>query len=116
MICLNVLHHTSDPIAALDNLMAATRQTLVLEIPGFGRRHRKRAALSLLEAVAIRKSPVIYIAKDQHHPTRKLPRTLITRAAYVRMLLERPNGFARVEERRSARRDRHLLFAHRDAP
>ena len=116
VICLNVLHHTSDPIAALDNLMAAARETLVLEIPGFGRRHQRRSGISALEALLIRRTPVIYIAKDQRHPTRKLPKTLITRAAYLRMLSERRNGFASVEERRSARRDRHILIARRAAP
>ena len=116
VLCLNVLHHTSDPIAALDNLMAAARETLALEIVGFGRRHRRRCGVSALEALAIRRSPVIYIAKDLHHPTRRLPKTLITRAAYVRMLRERPNGFTRVDERRSARRDRHILIASRTAP
>ena len=113
VICLNVLHHTSDPIAALDNLMTAARETLVLEIAGFGRRHQRRSGISALEALLIGRSPVIYIAKVQHHPTRRLPKTLITRAAYVRMLRERPNGFASVEERRSARRDRQILIARR---
>jgi 2-polyprenyl-3-methyl-5-hydroxy-6-metoxy-1,4-benzoquinol methylase len=115
VLCLNVLHHTSDPIAALDNLMAATRETLVLEIIGFGRRHQRRCLISALEAVAIRRSPVIYIAKDLHHTTRQLPKSLITRAACVRMLRQRPNAFAQVEERRSARRDRHILIASRTA-
>jgi SAM-dependent methyltransferase len=116
VLCLNVLHHTTDPIAALDNLMAAARETLALEIVGFGRRHRRRCGLSLLEALSIRRSPVIYIAKDLQHPTRRLPKSLITRAAYFRMLRERPNGFDRVEERRSARRDRHILIAQRSVP
>jgi SAM-dependent methyltransferase len=34
VLCLNVLHHVYDPIAALDRLLAATRERLILEMAG----------------------------------------------------------------------------------
>src|SRR5258705_4615072 len=38
VLCLNVLHHLADPIAALAKLGAAARERLVLQVPTFRRR------------------------------------------------------------------------------
>jgi SAM-dependent methyltransferase len=68
VMCLNVLHHVYDPIAALDRLLAATQERLILELAGprsaltqklLWRRNPVRRALHALVA----RQPFIFVGQ-----------------------------------------------------
>jgi len=113
VLCLNVLHHVRDPVALLGRLCAATRERLVLEVAGFGRRDRRRLGLPAPLAFLLSRLPVAVIRSPDGG--RRPPGFFLSPPA-VRTLLERAGGFERIEILPSAHKQRFLVVATRKEP
>lgn len=117
VLCLNVLHHLDNPLLALDQLIAVTKGSLVMEMAGLGF-HTVRRRLSMLPlfTVFFSRSPVIYVAREKKpvagraHPKVKY---YITEAAMRNLLLRRQGEFSRVEHGKSQFKGRYLVIGHR---
>jgi 2-polyprenyl-3-methyl-5-hydroxy-6-metoxy-1,4-benzoquinol methylase len=106
---LNVLHHLDDPLAALERLVAATRERLVLEVASIGRHDRRKLGLSRLAAWVLARHPVLYAAG----PLRSGQRFFITAPAIRNLLLARRGRFGRIDILPSPHKGRYLAVAHR---
>jgi len=62
VLCLNVLHHMRNPLGALEKLIAATRECLVLEVASLGRGDRRKLSMPVWSAAMLRNFPVIYVS------------------------------------------------------
>lgn len=117
VLCLNVLHHLDNPLLVLDQLIAVTRERLVMEMAGLGF-HTVRRRLSIIPLVAVlfSRRPVIYVGREKKpvagraHPKVKY---YITEAALKNMLLRRNGEFTRVEHGKSQFKGRYLVIGHR---
>jgi SAM-dependent methyltransferase len=64
VLCLNLLHHLRNPLAALDKLIAATRECLVLEVASLNPRDsRKIGLLTMLGSPFLARLPVFFLAE-----------------------------------------------------
>jgi SAM-dependent methyltransferase len=107
VLCLNVLHHLRNPLSAIDKLIAATREVLVLEVAGFSLRDRRHNHLLLPVTALLSRLPLFYVA-------RKSTQTFfISLEAIKVMLLEKRADFARVDVVRTGPKGRPIIFAHR---
>jgi SAM-dependent methyltransferase len=106
---LNVLHHLDDPLAALERLVAATRERLVLEVASIGPHDRRKLGLSRVAAWMLARHPVLYAAG----PLRSGQRFFITAPAIRNLLRARRGRFGRVEVLPSPHKGRYLAVAHR---
>ena len=61
VLCLNVLHHLHNPIAALDTLVRAAREKLVIETATLGKHDRRKLDLSLPQAMLLNNAPVLFV-------------------------------------------------------
>lgn len=105
VLCLNVLHHLTDPLATLEKLIGVTREILILEVASLGRRDRRWSGLRAWQSWACRGAPVIAVAKEK--------RTYyFTRKAIENLLHQRPY-FAKTEIFDSDHNDRFLVKAYR---
>ena len=117
VLCLNVLHHLDNPLLVIDQLIAATREKLVMELAGLGF-HTVRRRLSMLPlfTVLFSRSPVIYVGREKQPVAgRDRPKVkyYITDAAMKTLLLRRQDEFARIEHGKSQFKGRYLLIGHR---
>ncbi|MCB9896745.1 MAG: methyltransferase domain-containing protein [Planctomycetes bacterium] len=112
VLCLNVLHHVYDPVAALDRLLRATKERLVLEMAGtwtavmqglLWPRNPARAALYPL----IKDQPLTVVGKGDSK--RAYGFHYISQGALENMLLHHRGDVARVDTLRSPFRDRYLV-------
>ena len=110
VLCLNVLHHLHNPIAALDKLLAATREKLILEIASLGARDRHKVGVSWLGAQTFSKAPLIAVAPPQ--PKRR-SQTFFMTSEGVKNLLLQHKSVAQVSLQPSQYRDRFLAIAHK---
>lgn len=68
VLCLNVLHHVTDPVAMLRQLAALTRERLVLEFATpFDHQTRLGGWLGTLLRPLIRSEPLIYVGDRKYH-------------------------------------------------
>jgi len=110
---LNVLHHLRDPIAALEQLGAITRERLVLEMAGFGRNDRRNLGISAPLALLLSRLPVIYAAPTGLRGRRSIPRFYVAEPALRNLLLRHQRTFARVDILRSPLKRRYLAVAYK---
>ena len=113
VLCLNVLHHLADPIAALAKLSAAAREKLVLEVATFGWRDARKLRMDPLRALQLARSPVLYVA-----PAELRERTgqtfFVSQSGLERLLAQQGGGgFARVAQVPSGFKNRFLTVAER---
>jgi SAM-dependent methyltransferase len=110
VLCLNVLHHLRNPIAALDKLLASARERLVLEVASLGARDRHKVGVSWLGAQALSHAPIIAVAPPQ--PKRR-SQTFFMTGEGVKNLLLQHKSVAQVTLQPSQYRDRFLAIAHK---
>jgi SAM-dependent methyltransferase len=114
VLCLNVLHHLRNPVAALETLLACAKDRLVVEIAGV--EHEK--ALQALDADGalrwiVRKfladKPVVVIASGQQRPN-NAP-VFFASEAIRKLLLGQSSSVARVDVLPSPFKERFLAIA-----
>jgi len=114
VLCLNVLHHVYDPVAALDRLLDATRERLVLEMAGTWTALRQRIlwpgnpARSLLYPV-LGRQPLVVVGEGDSK--RAYGFFYLSRPALENILLHHRGDVAKVDVLRSPFRDRYLVVA-----
>lgn len=113
VICLNVLHHFTDPIAVLRKLADLTRDRLILEFVGFGRHDRKKLNLSWLSSLWLRRMPLLYAGPTGTNGRYYSPKFVLTHRALQNILTCHRNTFTHVEHLRSDFKDRCLAVAHK---
>jgi 2-polyprenyl-3-methyl-5-hydroxy-6-metoxy-1,4-benzoquinol methylase len=113
VLCLNVLHHMRNPLAALDRLIEATRECLVLELATLSLRDtRKLGPWALALSPLIKSLPVLYLgganaraaASQTYFLTESAVRTLLTRHR---------QDFAGVEIVRGGQKGRFIAIARK---
>lgn len=107
VLCLNVLHHLRNPLAALDRLIAATRERLVIETAGFAGRDRRKNGVWLWMVPLLSRLPVLLLARASSQTF------FITTKALEVLLLEKRADIARVDVTRAGHKGRPILIAHR---
>lgn len=113
VLCLNVLHHLRNPLSALEKLIAATRERLILEVASFtGRDSQKFGAASALVSALIRRLPMLYLGGAGE--TKSATQTFfITETAIETLLLKHRRDFARVETKQGGQKGRYVIIAHK---
>ncbi|MFZ5675472.1 MAG: class I SAM-dependent methyltransferase [Pseudomonadota bacterium] len=111
VICLNVLHHLSNPILGLDRLIAATRRRLVLEMATFGSHDRRKLGMGWLQQKFLSKSPALLVGRGTSGEGIK--QFYITQSAVENLMRYGRGCFASVEIRPSAFKERFLVIAHK---
>lgn len=110
VLALNVLHHLKNPLAALDKLIAATRQCLVLEVATVGRRDRRKLGLSWLSSWLLARTPAMLVNPRRG---RSLQTFFITPSALHNLLMRHRKCFASVQIEPSEHKDRYIAVAHK---
>jgi len=113
VLCLNVLHHLSNPLAALDQLTAVARERLVLEMASFGRHDRKRLGLFPLVGQILAKAPLVYVTKNGSTGKHRLKKFFITRRGMDVLLGRHRHAFAKVDSLPSQHKGRYVVLAHK---
>ncbi len=113
VLCLNVLHHLKNPLAALDNLIDVTRERLVLEVASLGRHDRAKLGLSAIEQFFLSRAPVIYVSRASTHGKRGVQNFFITSGAVDNLLRYQRGTFARVETQPTSHKGRFLTVAEK---
>lgn len=112
VICLNVLHHVYDPIAALDRLLGATKERLILEMAGTWTAVKQKLlwrgnpARTLLYPM-VAKQPFTVVGKGDSK--RAYGFHYLSQGALENMLLHHRGDVARVDALESPFRDRYLV-------
>lgn len=113
VLCLNLLHHLRDPLAALDRLTAITRERLVLEVAALGAHDRRKLGLSRRARRALNRAPILYVSRNGTSGRRSVQKFFITEGAIENRLRRHRNHFARVDFHPSEHKDRYVAVAHR---
>lgn len=112
VLCLNVLHHLTDPLTVLDNLMEIARERLVLEMAALGPHDRRRLGMVPVFGALLSKAPIIYVS-GRATRQRKLKRYFFTTGAIRNILLHHRRIYARVAITQSDHKDRYVVLAER---
>lgn len=113
VLCLNVLHHTRNPLAVLEKLIAATREKLILEVAGLGSHERRKIKVPWTSGWILNRSPILFVS-HRESPTRDYgQRFFITAPAIKNLLLSHGNLFASVDILPSAKKGRFIAIAHK---
>jgi SAM-dependent methyltransferase len=113
VLCLNLLHHLHNPLAALERLAAVTDERLILESATMGRHDRRKLRLSPFEAVLLRRRPVLYASRNGTSDKRNVQKFFVTPTALENLLRFQSNAFARVDTLPSDHKDRYISVAWR---
>jgi SAM-dependent methyltransferase len=113
VLCLNLLHHLRNPIAALDKLIDATREKLILEVASFAPRDRKKNRVSFLMSWFLSGLPILYTACDYKKAHSITQTFYITKNAMKAMLLVHRASIASVELIDSGHRGRYIVIAEK---
>ena len=111
VLCLNLLHHMKHPIKLLDDLIAITREQLVLELAALGRRDRRKLGVSPLAGLFLRREAVMYVSKNGTSRKRSAQKFFVTPGAIENLLRYQRHMFARVETLPSEHKGRFLAKA-----
>ena len=111
VLCLNLLHHLSDPIALLDKLIARTKEYLILEIAGLGGHDRRKLRLSRLRLLALARLPVIYVGRAGTSPGSFGQRFFLQPVAMENLLRYQRNMFAAIHFQPSEHKGRYITMA-----
>jgi SAM-dependent methyltransferase len=110
VLCLNLLHHLRNPLAALDRLVEATRECLVLEVASLTPRDaRKLGPAMALGAPLLRRLPAILLGGrgDAQQSF------FLTESAVTTLLTVHRQGFARVDIVRGGQKGRFIALARK---
>lgn len=107
ILCLNVLHHLRNPLSAIDKLLAATRERLIVEVAGFGRRDRRETGVWFWMVPMLSRLPVLLLARNSSQTY------FMTTSVLQVLLLEKRADIARVDVRAARHSGRAILIAHR---
>jgi SAM-dependent methyltransferase len=113
VLCLNVLHHLRNPLSALEKLIAATRQRLILEVASFtGRDSQKFGGPAAIVSALIRRLPMLVLGGAGS--TKSATQTFfITETAIETLLLKHRRDFAQVEIKQGGQKGRYIVIAHK---
>ncbi len=111
VLCLNLLHHLSDPIALLDKLIARTKEYLILEIAGLGGHDRRKLRLSRFRRLALARLPIIYVGRAGTSPGSFGQRFFIQPAAMENLLRYQRNMFAAINSQTTGHKGRYITIA-----
>jgi SAM-dependent methyltransferase len=96
VLCLNVLHRLRNPLSALDKLVAAAREVLIVEVASFTDRERGKSGIPVPLAWALRWLPVLYVGgNDRNGAAEQM--FVFTRSALETILLRHRQSFAAVD-------------------
>ncbi len=113
VLCLNVLHHVHDPLAVLNKLIDATKETLVLEVATFGSHDKKKVRLPALVCKFLAWFPIIFVTSTGTRGEREIQRFYLSESAIRNLLITHRGVFARLEVKKSPHKDRFIVLAHR---
>lgn len=113
VLCLNLLHHLRDPIAALDRLTEITGERLVLEVAALGAHDRRKVGVSRWVRHFVNRAPVVFVSRNGTSGRREVQKFFVTSSALENLLCYQRMHFARVDVRPSDHKDRYLAVAHR---
>lgn len=111
VLCLNVLHHLSDPIRGLDRLIAASKQTLILEIATIGKHDRRKLGINWLQQKLFEAAPLLIVGSGTADFGVK--QFYITAKAIENLLRYRRGCFASIKILPSPFKERFLVIAHK---
>lgn len=112
VLCLNVLHHLRDPIAALDKLIALTRERLILEVASIGGAHdRHKLKISRIISYLLSRYPLLYV--EEINKKKRGQKFFITPQAVKNLLLSHRNMFASVQILPSEHKNRSIAIAYK---
>jgi SAM-dependent methyltransferase len=107
VLCLNVLHHLRNPLSALDTLIAAAREKLIIETAGFTRRDRRKNGISLWKVPILSRLPIMLLARNSSQTF------FLTVEALKVLLLEKRADIAKVDVVYAGHKGRPVVIAHR---
>jgi 2-polyprenyl-3-methyl-5-hydroxy-6-metoxy-1,4-benzoquinol methylase len=107
VLCLNVLHHLRNPLSALDKLIAATRDSLVLEVASFAARDRKKNRLPWPLAQLLMRLPVLFIGRASSQTF------FVTPKALRALIIDHRADFARLDLINAGHKGRYIAIARR---
>lgn len=113
VLCLNLLHHLKDPIAALDKLIGLTRERLILEVASLGRHDRRKVDISAVTGFFLKRAPVILVGRAGTQGRRQVQKFFMTPQAIETLLMHHRGMFARVDIMPSEHKDRFIAIAHK---
>jgi 2-polyprenyl-3-methyl-5-hydroxy-6-metoxy-1,4-benzoquinol methylase len=111
VLCLNVLHHLSDPILSLDKLVAAARRRLVLEVATLGRHDARQLGLGWLAQRLLARSPALVVGRGT--AGEGVRQFYFTPSSVENLLRYRRGCFAKVEILPSGFKERFVVIAHK---
>ena len=111
VLCLNLLHHLKNPISVLDNIIESTRERLALETASFGRYDRRKVSISWLTQKLLERLPIIFVSQNGTRGSRQLQKFFITPWALEHLLIYHRGMFARLKQKRSEHKGRHITVA-----
>lgn len=112
VLCLNVLHHLTDPLSVLENLTEVARECLVLEMAALGAHDRRRLGTFPIWGYLMSKAPVIYVS-GRATRARKLKKYFFTKGAIRNILYHHRRIYADVQLKPSDHKDRFVVLAER---
>lgn len=113
VLCLNLLHHLKDPIAALEKLIVITQERLILEVAALGHHDLRKVRLTRLGRMFINRHPIIFVSENGTSRKRGLQKFFITRTATYNLLFHHRKIFSRVDFLSSEHKNRYIAIAHR---
>jgi SAM-dependent methyltransferase len=114
VLCLNVLHHMRNPLGALDKLIAATRERLVLEVASLGRGDRRKLSVPAWAGVLLRRFPIVYASSATGKRAGSNELFYFTPAAIQNLLTAHRRVFSKIEVLPSEHKDgRFIVIAHK---
>ncbi len=111
VLCLNVLHHMRNPLSALERLIAATREVLVLEVASFTTRDRRKSGVPLALASVLKRLPLMYVGGSKGGDAKQT--FFITKSGLDTILLRHRRSFAAVDYIDSGHKGRYIAIARK---
>jgi len=111
VLCLNLLHHMRNPLSVLDQLIAISREQLVLEVAALGAHDRRKVGVSRLANFFLRRAPILFVSRNGTWGKRSVQKFFITEKAVDHLLRFHRSVFARVDTLPSGHKDRSVTIA-----
>ncbi len=96
VLCLNVLHHLRNPLAALEKLIDATKECLVLEVAAFNKKARNESWVPYWFGGLLNRLPIFYVG-GASRDAKGSRGFFMTESAIVALLNHHRRDFARVK-------------------
>jgi SAM-dependent methyltransferase len=112
VLCLNVLHHLRNPLSALDKLIDATRECLVLEVASFTGKDVSKFGLPTFLSPLVRRLPALFLGGGGK--TKSATQTFfVSETAAHTLLKKHRQDFFRVEIKQGGQKGRYIVIAHK---